>query len=313
MTLNLPLIAGATMAAVAVGLAARMVVAPTRRLRPRIQIYAQLARSRLGTGIDTAVVGQLHPDTAGAVGRVLGPIVTGAARRLSNLIDAGGDDTIARRLRQAGYRDTTPEQHRIRQLAWTVAGTTLGAALGLLLTGSAAVVLVLTGLGALVGATHWRNKVNQAIARRRERMRVELYTVSHLLAMYARTGHGPNEAVREVCRRGHGPVVDELVDALGWINGGTRPQAAWERLAEHTPEPAAARLYRLLASFSTTGGDTTTALLAASDELRSERREEVERLAVKRRGAMLIPTIALMAPVVLLFILAALPTVIFGR
>ena len=48
-------------------------------------------------------------------------------------------------------------------------------------------------------------------------------------------------------------------------------------------------------------------------EALAERREEIERQAVRRRGAMLLPTIALMAPVVLLFIIAALPTVIFGR
>jgi Flp pilus assembly protein TadB len=311
---NVTLLVAGLAAAVAAALAARIVIAPTRRLKPRIQVYAQLSRSRLGTGVDIAVVGALDPaDQRGPVRRVLGPIVAAAASRLSGVIDAGGDEALALRLRQAGFVDTSPEQHRIRQLGWTVAGTAAGTAFGLAVAHSAGLVLACTMLGAVIGATHWRGKVNKAIAERRARMRVELYTVSHLLAIYARTGHGPTEAVREVCDRGHGPVIDELREALGWINGGTRPQQAWERLAELTPEPAAARLYRLLASFTTMGGDITTPLLRASDELRTDRREEVERLAVKRRGAMLIPTIALMAPVVLLFIIAALPTVVFGR
>lgn len=152
-----------------------------------------------------------------------------------------------------------------------------------------------------------------AIDGRRARMRVELYTVAQLLAVYTRTGHGPVEAVREVTRRGRGPVVGELTEALGWISGGTAPRLAYERLADMTAEPAAARLYRTLAAAAHSGGDIAKALLAFGDDLRNERAEEVARSAIRRRSAMLVPLLLLVAPVMLLFVAAALPHLVFGR
>jgi hypothetical protein len=49
-----------------------------------------------------------------------------------------------------------------------------------------------------------------------------------------------------------------------------------------------------------------------SEDLRDARREDLRRVATKRRAAMLVPTIAILAPIMLLFIAAPLPSVIFG-
>ena len=144
-------------------------------------------------------------------------------------------------------------------------------------------------------------------------MRIEVATIAQVLAVYARTGHGPVEAVREVTRRGRGEIVGELRQALTWIAGGTEPRRAYEQLAEHTPEPAAARLYRILGSAARSGGDIARALSAVADDVRAERSEEVARSAIRRRNAMLIPMVVLVAPVMLLFVGAALPHVIFGK
>jgi tight adherence protein C len=53
-------------------------------------------------------------------------------------------------------------------------------------------------------------------------------------------------------------------------------------------------------------------LLALSDDLRDARREELRQAAVKRRAAMLLPTIGILAPIMLLFIAAPLPSIVFG-
>jgi hypothetical protein len=87
---------------------------------------------------------------------------------------------------------------------------------------------------------------------------------------------------------------------------------AYRRGAEITPEPNAARTYNLFAAGTERGVDLGTALRSLSEDLRDARREELRRAATKRRAAMLIPTIAVLAPIMLLFIAAPLPTVIFG-
>ncbi|MGH9011604.1 MAG: type II secretion system F family protein [Acidimicrobiia bacterium] len=310
-----------TAPALLTGLAAGLAVAgavgvtlrPPRRLGTRVRPFAQLARSRLGTGSADATV--LHAGTPAGhpVTRVLGPPIRRAATVLSDLLDTGGAADVALRLEQAGFGHVTAEQYRIRQFGWAVGGAALGVTLGITLRQSSAMVVLLGGLLAFPGATRWRSRLNRAIDARRTRMRTELVTIAQILAVYAHTGHGPVEAIREVTRRGRGEVIGELRQALSWITGGTDPRQAYDRLAERTPEPAAARLYRILGSAARSGGDTARSLVGFADDLRAERSEEVARRAIRRRSAMLVPLLLLVAPVMLLFVAAGLPHVIFGR
>ena len=290
----------------------RLIIKPPRRLSNRVGAYTQLNRSRLGRGADVGTLNVLDVDAPQtALGRILGPIGQSLADGLGQVIDAGDDAYLALRLRQAGFLDTSPAQFRIRQLTYT-AGFALGFAfVGILLASTTFTVLGFFG-GGLYGATVWRGRINKAIKDRTLRMRIELYTVAQLIAMQMRTGHGSVAAVQIVVERGRGPVVRELGDALSWMSTGMAQPDAYEKLSLETPEPAAGRLYRALADGARSGGDLAATLLTISDDLRSERREDMERSATKRRGAMLIPTIVFMAPVVLIFMIAPIPNLLFG-
>jgi Flp pilus assembly protein TadB len=162
------------------------------------------------------------------------------------------------------------------------------------------------------GASRSRGRIDRAIRDRTERMRLELYTVNHLLAMHVRTGAGPIQAVQRLVDRGSGAVVEEFRAVLTAVRRGTAEPAAFRRAAELTPEPAAARTYKLFAAGAERGVDLATGLRALSEDLRDARREEIRQSATKRRAAMLVPTIAVLAPVMLLFIAAPLPSIVFG-
>ena len=107
-------------------------------------------------------------------------------------------------------------------------------------------------------------------------------------------------------------MVDELSDVLDMLRHGATEPAAFRRAADLTPEPAAARTYRLFATGVERGVDLADGLRSLSDDLRDARREEIRKTAVRRRAAMLVPTIAVLAPVMLLFIAAPLPSIVFG-
>lgn len=312
MTLSIAL--ASFFAAVLVGTMVQLLVPPRRALAGRLRPYAALARSRLGTGYaDVSVVSLTRHDTDAASLRVFGPLLQRMAEGLGSLVDAADADTLRSRLRQAGFRDTSPEQYRMRQLAYAVAGLALGATLGLLLFGSVAGTILMTLLLGFPGATLQRNRVRRSIDDRTAKMRTEVFTVTQLIAVHIRTGHGPVDAVRAVCALGRGPVIEELREALSWIASGTSPQRAYDKLAEATPEPAASRLYRILSSSARSGGDVADALLAVGNDLRAQRREEIARSAVKRRTAMLLPLLILIAPVMVLFVGAALPSFVLGN
>lgn len=296
-----------------VAVVAWLVVGPTRPLSSRVMEYSPEARSRLGLKVGTGRVEEWGP--AGL--RVFAPMFLGMARGLSALVDAESEQVMLLRLRQAGMlTDVDPQRrvasYRLRQLRLAGMGLVVGVFLGVVLGLSLAGVASVGVLGLVVGGTKLRGTVDKAISRRRERMLLEIYTLDQLLALRIRAGGGVMGALEELSSRGRGEVVGEIVEALRAIRAGDTPVDAFERLAVATPEPHCARTYFLLAQAQEHGSDLAEALLSLANDVRSDRREALRRQAVKRRAAMLIPTIGLMAPVMLLFIVAPLPRIIFG-
>ncbi len=279
--------------------------------------YVQLRRTRLGQRADVAAALAVNTTTqATTAGRVFGPITHRIATIISNLVDVGDEAAIERRLRQAGMPGVTAADYRISQATRTLTGIIGGVFAGIWLgtvwgaPGFWAVVGI--GLGAGWGVTSARSKLSAAIETRSAAMRLELYSIAHMLAMLARANHTPATAIHQVTRRGVGPVVDELTQAQHWIAGGLTLAQAMERLSTETVEPAAARIYRILGDASQQGAHTAETLLSVAATLRAARREEIERLGTKRKGAMILPTLLVMAPVVFLYVVAPIPHFLFG-
>jgi tight adherence protein C len=309
----LPLLAAGAVGTGLAGLAS-LCFPPTRRLAPRVRPYAVVARSALGHAPDVA------PDRAGGslattatLPRLFGPPARAAFHRTSRIIESLGDEHLARLLRQAGDPSVTPDDYRVRQVSAASIGALVGGAAAGLTLRTPIIVLVGALAGFLYGATRSRRQLERAIATRATRMRLELYTVNHLLAMHARTGAGAMQAVQRVVDRGRGAVVEELGDVLTWTRSGMGEPDAFRRVAELTPEPSAARTYRLLAAGVERGVDLGGGLLALSADIRDARREQLHKDAVRRRAAMLVPTIAVLAPIMLLFIAAPLPSIVLGH
>lgn len=313
---------GELLAVVATGVAAAalagLVLPPTPRLAPRVRPYTVAARSALGRGADVTAVAE--PGTALSVGtlrRLVGPPVEAIARALGRVVDQVGDDALLLRLRQAGLCQEVPEpqraqEYRIRQLASTASATALFGGATLLAAQPPARVLLAAVGGCVFGATRWRGRVDRAIADRRQRMQIELYTVNQLLAMHVRVGGGVVQAITRVVERGRGAVVGELAEVLAAHRSGRRVSAALEHAARVTPEPHAARTYKLLAGGAEYGADLAEGLRALAEDIRGQRSEMLKRAATRRRAAMLVPIIAILAPVMLLFVAAPLPSIVFG-
>lgn len=296
-------LAAAVGAAVFAGLLVRTLRPPRRPLVVRVGPYAELLRPRLGTG---------SPDVTWLRGSVGPPLPVGLVARLSRKMDNSTDESLELRLRQAGFSHIDAAHYRLRQVVRTLGGLAFGCVLGVVILRSFAGSVFLATCFGFPASTLQRNRLERAIANRRERMQAEVYTIAQLLAVHLRTGHGPVEAVRSVCRSGRGPVIEELRDGLSWMSSGIPPAECYQRLAEQTAAPSAARLYRLLGANAQSGGDIGRALLAVADDVRSERRDDVARRAVRRRTAMIAPLLLLIAPVMILFVGAAIPYLVLG-
>ena len=301
----LVLLAAAT-SAVAAGLMAYVLTPPPRSLASRLQPYLSPTRSMTRTR-----------GARGSVAQVFGPMVRQAAETVGSLLERSGDQVTILKLRQAGWYRQMPEEemvsaYRVTQLRSMVVATGLGLLAGWAIDASMVQRIALVGLGVLVGATRQRSRIEKAIETRRELMRIEVYTVNQLLAMRVRAGGGVVHAVSSTVARGRGEVISELADALRLHRAGWRAGDAFRRIAELTPEPFCSRTYRLLASAEERGADLGGALLDLAEDVRETRRESIKRSATKRRAAMLVPTIAILAPVLILFVAAPLPSLITG-
>lgn len=297
-------------------LAAFLLAPPPRRLAGRVRPYTVSARVGLGRSVDVAALG---PPTSspGLVRRWLDQPLRWIVGRLAGRWDGSGDEALALRLHQAGLlrevrADDRVLEFHVREVLATIAGLGLGFGAGLAVDVASSTVVLLTGLGAVVGATRWRGRLDRAVTARRDRMRIELYTVNHLLAMNVRVGGGIVQAIRRVVDRGEGVLVGELGEILAAHASGVPLAEALDRAAATSLEPHVARTYRLLAAGASHGADLADGLLAHSEDLRDQRREALRRQATRRRAAMLVPTIAVLAPVMLLFIAAPLPSLIYG-
>jgi Flp pilus assembly protein TadB len=294
---------GALLAALAVGTGcaalAGLVVPPTRRLGPRVRPYTLVARAQLG-----------HPPDPAAHRTVkLSPraVIARGAR-------SGGrrERQLERLLAQAGAAADV-DGFRVRQAGTGLAIGLLGAVAVAGVTRAPVAALVTAIAGFVVGSTRPRKQLERAVAERALRMRHELYTVNHLLAMHIRTGSGPIQAVQRIVDRGRGVVVEELGRIVAAIRHGVPEADAFRDAAAATPEPSVARTYQLLAASAERGSDLGPALLALSEDVRDARREQLHKDAVRRRAAMLLPTIAILAPIMLLFIAAPLPSIVLGN
>lgn len=308
----------ALLAAAAAAALARLVVPPTARLAPRVRPYAAAARSSLGRGADVGMAVAGSATLSGSVlRRVLDPLIGRLASRLGSLGNAEGEERLLLRLRQAGLLGEVPverraQEYRVRQLSGAVTRAGLFGAAALVAGRGAALVLLATGLGAVVGVARVRGHVDRAIEQRRQRMRIELYTVNQLLALHVRVGGGVVQALQRVVDRTSGTVSEELAEALRVHASGRRVGEALQFLAHTTPEPHAARTYTLLAGGAELGSDLADGLRQLSEDIRTQRVEALKRAATRRRAGMLMPIIGILAPVMLLFIISPLPSIVFG-
>lgn len=294
---------------VAAALALWCLLPSSPRLADRVRPYTWGSRVAMGLAPD---VEHLHesPAQIGWLGRIFGLIGGWFTRR--------NQEELLVKLRQAAWLPALSDEEQLaryglRTARLVASGGAVGGVLGFIWGGgSLSRAVLLAAGGALVGYFRHRGELDRAIEERRRKMQIEIYTIDQILALQIRSGGSPVQAVQQVVERGRGEVVRELAEALRMHRAGITAADTFRRLAETTPEPFCARSYLLLAAGEERGADLAAGLISLAEDGREARREALRRGAVKRRAAMLVPTIGILAPVLLLFIGAPLPYLVLN-
>lgn len=305
----LPLDTAAVLPALLAGAAAATVVAalvrPAPRLAPRLRPYNSPNRVRLGKPADlqTTTHGQAAL-SGGALAALFAPMLAALVRPLTRLVGRDGDDALTAALRHAGVHPDLPADERVaawRRRQLITAAAALAGTLALALVARSALLAAAAPLGAYVfGAVLPKARLERLTDTRRERMRIELYTVNQQLAMYQQTAGGVHDALQRLTARMHCLVADELTAALRWHRAGMPLPAALHQLADTTAEPFAARTYKALAKAADTGAPIGGALLHLSTDVQAARLDALQRLATRRQATMLVPMVVLLIPPLLI-------------
>lgn len=307
-TLNLDASLAALLAGICVACAGLRLAHPRRSPGPRMSLYLEVPRAHLG--------GQPGPAPAPIVARealrrVLGPLAGGAVALLERAVRVGPAESLELSLRRAGMT-MTADAYRREYLRWLI-GMPLALGSTGALTGNAFYVVLFFVAGVFAGARRLPERVKSRTKRRRERLRGDLPTVAAVLALKIENNKSLVVSVCDVVAQGSGPVIEDLGRGVHLINAGYGDAAAFDLIAEESAEPAAARFYRFLAAATAGGLDLAKALLDQANELRVQRREEVERSAARRQMSLVVPNLVFMAPVLFVFLLAPLPQLLFGK
>lgn len=301
--MNAPVVLAALLGASAVFFVVRSVVGESMRLSTRVAPYTVRARRTLGT---TQALSATAP-----VRSVWGPILNSLTATVAKIADAGEHDTLELRIRNAGM-NITVDAYRQRQLLTAVAAAAAGMLVTVVVGLSPLLSLVVIAMSGFVGVTRHRAILNARTEQRRRTMQAESHVICQLLATYLRTGDTPMGALERLTRRATGEIPAELITAAGLIRRGRPASDVLDEIATATAEPYAARLYRLYGATWNASGDPD-ALLSLAEVLRSGRREQLSRHMAKRRTLMALPLVMIIGPILILFIAAALPTIVLGR
>jgi tight adherence protein C len=236
----------------------------------------------------------------------VGGLLAPAGRRIRSALVAvfGGDDSVERRLRQAGW-SLTVEALRGRQLLAGVAGAGIGILSAVAIARSAAVSPLLLGVIVAVGAALGVLLPDQLLARaaraRRDRIAAELPTVLEFLTLSLSAGEAVLDALRRVARAGNGDLARELAVVVAQVNAGVPLAVALERCADEIQLPALSRTVDQLVGALDRGSPLVEVLRAQAQDSRDDAKRSLLEAAGKKEIAMLVPLVMLILPVTVLF------------
>jgi tight adherence protein C len=236
-----------------------------------------------------------------AIAELLRPLADGLLRGLSGIL--GGDESVGRRLGQAGW--TMPiARFRSRQLVAGAVGAAAGAGIAALLLRFTALpvlaAIVAAVLAAAVGFLAPEQLLARAARARLARMAAEYPTVVELLTLAIAAGEGVLDALRRIARVGSGELAREVAIVVAEVNAGVPLAEALTRRSSLIGLAPLSRTVDQLVAALDRGTPLADVLRAEAQDARDESKRAVLEAAGKKEVAMLVPLVFLILPVTVL-------------
>lgn len=290
--------------AASIMLVVRKIAPPLPSLSQRISPYYLVSKVRLdhATHLTSKTVKK------SALIEIFSPVTKRVSNTIFNVLVRKSEQALSLQLKQAGI-DANVAEYKAKLIKKFLLGCSAGLILGISL-GNIVWSIFFTFIGGFIAYTKTHARVEKLIVQRRETIRLELSTVNQLIAIYIRTGSGVTQSITYLTKRTNGIVSKDLSQVLARTSSGIPIDESLMIAVKTTPEPHAQRTYKLLASASNRGVDLAQGLLDLAQDLRRSMREDIKATGARRRAAMLMPTIGILAPIMLLFVAAPIPSIV---
>jgi tight adherence protein C len=238
----------------------------------------------------------------GAVGAVLGPLLTSAASALERVL--GGNTSIRRRLERAAL-PLTVQDFRVEQVLWGLVGFGVTAALSLVVALRApdrtVSMLVLCAVAFVLGVLLRENRLTSQVKTRERRILAVFPTIAELLALAVGAGEGPVAALDRVVTRSKGELVNDLAGVLADVRTGTPVGTALDSLARRSGLPVVSRFAEGMAVAIERGTPLAAVLHAQAGDVREAGRRALIESGARKEIAMMVPVVFLVLPVTIVF------------
>lgn len=234
--------------------------------------------------------------------RLLAPAMRDAIRWVERLGSSAHDTSV--RLARAGLA-LTVEQYRAQQVVSVVIGLAAGAFFSIVVAAtrqpSPVALLILVAVAGLGGLVVRDTLLSRQIAKREQRIVLELPTVAELLALSVSAGEGAIGALERVSKTAGGVMADELRGCLASVRAGTPIGDALQSLAGRTGVPALRRFADGVATAVERGTPLADVLRAQAQDVREAGRRALMEEGGKKEIAMMIPVIFIILPITVVF------------
>ena len=164
------------------------------------------------------------------------------------------------------------------------------------------------GLGFIVGGSLPLMILNSLITKRQAKIVKQLPEVLDLMCVSVQAGLTFDAAVKKIVQRTHGPLIDELREALDDMSMGVARRMALKSMANRCEVPELSLFVSSIVQAERLGTSISNTLTIQADNMRERRRQSIKEEALKAPIKILFPLVMFIFPA--LFVVILVPVIL---
>jgi tight adherence protein C len=229
-----------------------------------------------------------------------------SANAIHRMLDDEQQQSLHRKLQEAGWYDVTPVQFVVRCVVFSCIGLALGVLLMVALQTVSLTWIVISVVLAGCGALLPNAQLNRAIEQRKIKVQRELPDFLDVVTTTVEAGIALNGAMNIAVDALRGPLGEELRTALADIRLGRSRAEALAAMAQRLREPDLTTTVTAIIQAERLGGNIVYVLTELSVDARNKRMMRAEEVAATLPVKMVFPMALFMLPSLLIIIFGAL-------